>query len=129
MDFMEQLMRRRNAGAFREADEIEVEFKRLSAPEKSPAGGYRTTSSPEPVPLQKVRIVHNTRRYKDGLVNAEAGDIPRTDYLLLGPHTLNVEENDTFVWRDNHYKITGVHPFREESILCAMEFEGLANRD
>lgn len=130
----ELIMRRRNAGAFRDADEYTVTFVRDALPEKTAAGGYRRSTSPGPtVPPQRVRIVHNTRRYKNGLVNAESGDIPQTDYLLLGPHTLNVEENDKFVWDGpdgkKNYKITGVHPWREESILCSIEFDGPDNRN
>lgn len=129
MNPVELLMRQRNTKEFREADRFDVVFVRKAAPEKSPAGGYRPSSEP-PTELecQPVRIVHNTRRYKNGLVNAESGDIPNTDYLLLGSHTLDVEVNDTFKWRGDNYKITGIHPFREESTLCSIEFDGPDNR-
>jgi hypothetical protein len=128
-------MRRRNVRAFIQADPFGVEFMRRPEPEKTAAGGYKATSSPAAIPQQTVRIVHNTRRYKNGLVNAEAGEIPQTDYLLLGFHTLDVEVSDTFVWlsplqgaEPGNYKITGIHPFRFESTLCSLEFDGPDNR-
>jgi hypothetical protein len=112
---------------------MEVQFVRATAPIKTAAGGYAPTSSPGTIPPQTVRIVHNTRRYKTGLVNAEAGDIPKTDYLLLGSHTLDVEVDDLFVWDDlqgnvGYYKVTGIHPFRKESTLCSIEYDGPVNR-
>ena len=134
MNSAELVMRRRNVAEFINADPVRITFSRAAEPTKSPAGGYRANSSPAAViPPQKARIVHNTRRYKSGLVNSEAGDIPQTDYLLIGSHTLNVEENDTFQWDGidgemKNYKIMGVHPFRKESTLCAIEFDGPDNR-
>lgn len=127
-------MRRRNVAAFIAADPFAIELQRTPEPTKTPAGGYASTSSPEAISSQTVRIVHNTRRYKTGLVNSEAGEIPQTDYLLIGLHTLDVKEGDLFQWDDlqgraGNYKITGIHPFRKESTLCAIEFDGPENRN
>ncbi len=131
MNRTELLMRRRNVDAFEKADPIELVILRLPAPVKTAAGGYEQNQVakklPEPDTTQSARIVHNTRRYKNGLVNTEAGDIPDTDYLLLGSHTLNVEVNDEFQWRDSWYKVTGVHPWRFESKLCSIQFSGPEN--
>lgn len=134
MNSAELLSRRRNVAAFIDADPVRISFQRAAEPTKSPAGGYRANSSPASVSPQKARIVHNTRRYKNGLVNSEAGDIPQTDYLLLGSHTLDVKVNDLFEWDDlqgkaGNYKITGIHPFRKESTLCSIEFDGPDNRN
>lgn len=129
MDRMELLMRRRSADAFQKADPASVQFTRKAAPTKTAAGGYAAASSPDVIPPQTVRIVHNTRRYKPGLVNAEAGDIPQTEYLLLGPHNLNVQVDDEFLWRGENYKVVGIHPWRTETTLCMIEFNGPENRN
>jgi hypothetical protein len=133
MNSVELLMRRRNVKAFIDADPVTITFQRTAEPTKSAAGGRVRNPSPVPVPQQKARIVHNTRRYKTGLINSEAGDIPQTDYLLIGLHTLNVEAEDKFTWSGpdgtKNYKIKGIHPFRNESILCGIEFDGPDNRD
>lgn len=131
MNPVELMMRRRNVDAFEKADPIVLVILRAPEPTKTAAGGW-IQGDPEPLPApfdnQSARIVHNTRRYKNGLVNSEAGDIPDTDYLLLGAHTLNVEVDDEFIWRGDNYKITGVHPWRFESKLCSIQFSGPPNR-
>lgn len=122
-------MRRRNAQAFREADDISLVIIRKNDPVKTAAGGFRPADTPTTtLPAQQARIVHNTRRYKNGLVNSEAGDIPDTDYLLLGSHTLDVEVDDEFKWLGDNYKVTGIHPWRTESKLCSIQFSGPDNR-
>lgn len=130
MNAVELLMRRKNVAAFIAADPVSIAFSRPGEPVDDGVGG-RKTSSPSTVPSQMARIVHNTRRYKNGLVNSEAGDIPLTDYLLIGKHTLDVEVNDEFQWDGldgmKTYKITGVHPFRQESVLCSIDFKGPHN--
>ena len=129
MNPVELMMRRRNSTAFNEADAIELIITRKNPPVKTEAGGYRPTDQPITTLLpQRARIVHNTRRYKNGLVNAEAGDIPTTDHLLLGSHTLNVEVDDEFEWLGDTYTITGIHPWRIESKLCSIQFSGPENR-
>lgn len=134
MNQAELIMRRVNVKAFIEADPVTVTFSRIPGSTKTAAGGYVATSSPADISPQTARIVHNTRRYKDGLVNSEAGDVTQTEYLLIGLHTLDVEVNDLFQWDDlkgraGNYRITGVHPFRKESTLCMMEFDGGDNRN
>lgn len=128
MNRTELLMRRRNVDAFEKADPIELVVHRLPDPVKTAAGGFEPQGPAAMLEPQSARIVHNTRRYKNGLVNTEAGDIPDTDYLLIGSHTLNVEANDEFQWRGDWYKITGVHPWRFESKLCSLQFSGPENR-
>lgn len=131
MNPVELMMRRRNVDAFEKADPIELRILRAPEPTKTDAGGWvQGDSEPLPAPfdVQSARIVHNTRRYKAGLVNTEAGDIPDTDYLLIGSHTLNVEADDVFIWDGDYYKIIGVHPWRFESKLCALQFSGPPNR-
>lgn len=135
MNAVELTMRRINVKAFILADPVSVLFKRRPEPTRTPAGGFAPAGPAQALPsVQTARIVHNTRRYKNGLVNAEAGDIPQTDYLLIGFHDIDVEVNDTFDWEDidgvkNNYRITGIHPFRQESTLCSIEFNGPKNRD
>lgn len=132
MNPVELLMRRRNVQAFIKADSIQLVLTRKTPPVKTPAGGY-VPGIDETLEPQVARIVHNTRRYKNGLVNTEPGDLPDTDYLLIGLHTLDVKVDDEFEWSDLQgtpglYKITGIHPWRHESTLCSIQFTGPENR-
>lgn len=127
MNRVELIMRRRNVLAFIKADPVFIEFSRNGEPIKSAAGGW--IKSPATVlPSQRARIVQNKRRYNNGIVNSEAGDIPHTDYLLLGMHTLNIKEEDEFVWLGEHYKVTGIHEARTESTLASIDLLGEENR-
>lgn len=126
MNLTELVMRRRNFQAFVDADPVSVAFVRQPAPTPTAAGGTIRTA-PTTLAPQTGRIVPNVRRYDPGLVDAEAGDIPRTRYLLLGAHNMDVAVDDRFSWRDQHYVVRGIHPTREESTLCAIDFEGPSN--
>lgn len=133
MNPVELIMRRRNVYAFIKADPIQLVLERKNPPTKTSSGGY-TPGVETVLEPQFARIVHNTRRYKNGLVNTEPGDLPDTDYLLIGLHTLDVEVDDEFKWADLHgtegyYKITGIHPWRKESTLCSIQFTGPENRN
>lgn len=128
MNFFELLMRRRVVQAFIDADPVRISFTRATPPTKTAAGGY-VQGTEITIPPQTARIVPNRRRYTDGLVNSEAGDIPNTDYLLVAPHNIDIEVDDEFVWLGEHYKITGIYtPRRQESVLAALEFTGGENR-
>lgn len=126
MNHTELVMRRRNVLAFIQADPVQVAFTRDSPPTKSAAGGF-LQGTPTTLPLQQARIVQNKRRYNNGLVNSEAGDIPHTDYLLIGMHTLDVQVGDRFTWLGEHYAITGIHEARTESHLCSIDLFGKPN--
>jgi hypothetical protein len=128
MNRTELVMRRRNVAAFIAADPASVSFLRQGPSEKTSAGG-RVRPAPRTLDPQRVRIVHNTRRYHDSLVNSEAGEIPDAKYLMLGSHTLDVEKDDSFEWLGHHYKVKGIHPFRTESTLCAIDFDGPRNHE
>lgn len=129
MNHFELLMRRRVVQAFIDADPVRIEFSRSGPTEKTAAGGYvqgeGSTLSP-----QTARIVPNRRRYTDGIVNSEAGDIPHTDYLLVGAHNLDIAVDDEFTWLGEWYRVTGIHTTRrQESTLAAIDFLGKPNRN
>ena len=128
MNRTELIMRRRNVRAFIEADPIDLVLTRQAEPEKTAAGGYVQGMVPDPLESQLARVIQNKRRFNNGIVNAEAGEIPHTDYLLLGMHTLDVEEEDWFMWQDRKYKVTGIHKLRTESTLCSIDLLGEVNR-
>ena len=129
MDRVELLMRRRNVQAFIDADPIQLVVHRKPAPTRNPeTGGYVQSADVPPLPTQKARIVQNVRRYTSGIVNAEAGDIPNSEYRLIGMHTLNLEKEDTFVWRGENYKVLGIHEARIESTYAAISLLGPDNR-
>jgi len=126
MNHTELVMRRRNVLAFIQADPVQIVFTRDGEPTKTAAGGL-VPGVPSVLPQQQARIVQNKRRYNNGLVNSEAGDIPHTDYLLIGMHTLDVEVGDRFTWLGEHYEVTGIHEPRQESHLCSIDFFGKPN--
>lgn len=128
MNPMEMMMRRRNVAAFIKADPVFITVSRAGEPVKSPAGGWVQASSAALLP-QRARIVLNKRRFNNGIVNSEAGDIPHTDYLLIGKHTLNLKEEDSFLWQGQHYKVTGIHHLRTESVLASIDILGAGNRE
>lgn len=128
MDKVELLARRRVVLEFIKADPVKIAFARKQGSTKTAAGGY--VKSPDiTLPPQRARIVQNRRRFNNGIINVEAGDIPHTDYLLLGTHKLNVEVDDTFVWLGENYRVTGRFTARTESTLCSIEILGKENRD
>lgn len=127
MNRVELIMRRRNVKAFIEADPVIIEFSRNGESVKTAAGGY-VRSAPASLPPQMARIVQNKRRYNNGIVNSEAGDIPHTDYLLIGNHTLDIAEEDEFTWLGEYYKVTGIHKARTESVLASIDLLGEVNR-
>jgi hypothetical protein len=121
-------MRRRNVRAFIDADPVSIVLTREAAPTQTAAGGFVASAPADPLPAQRARIVQNKRRFNNGIVNAEAGDIPDTDYLLLGNYSFNGEVNDIFFWQDRKYTITGIHELRTESFLASIDLAGPVNR-
>lgn len=128
MNNAELVMRRRNVKAFIQADPVSVAISRKAEPIKSAAGGY-TQGTPTVLAPQQARIVLNKRRFNNGIVNSEAGDIPHTDYLLIATHDKDFRVDDTFVWLGQNYSITGLHKNRTESILCSIDLLGADNRN
>lgn len=128
MNPLEMMMRRRNVAAFIKADPVLITISRAGEPEKSLAGGWVKTP-PTTLPPQQARIVLNKRRFNNGLINSEAGDIPHTDFLIIGKHTLNLEEEDTFLWQGRNYHVTGIHKLRTESMLASIDLLGKQNRE
>ena len=124
-------MRRRSVYAFIAADVSELVLTRKLPPVKNAeTGGYlRSTEEPLDLDPQKMRIVQNVRRYTDGLVNAEAGDIPNSEYRLIARHDADIEVNDTFVWLGEHYYVSGIHEARTESVFAAIDLLGNRNRN
>ena len=128
MDKTELIMRRKNVRAFIDADPVYITIIRPGDPVKNPnTGGYLPVVA-TPLPPQKARIVQNVRRYTAGLVNAEAGDIPDSEYRLIGNYTLDLEANDTFTWLGEHYTVLGIHTARQESVFAAITLRGPENR-
>lgn len=129
MNPVELLMRRRVIRAFILADPIALVIRRAAnATKNTKTGGY-VASTKTPLPSQTARLVLNKRRYNRGLVNSEAGDIPHTDYLLIAEHSVDIEEEDEFTWKGEHYKVMGIHKQRVESILASVDMLGPDNRD
>ena len=133
MNHTELLMRRRAVWAFIVADKFPLVITRKTEPIKNPlTGGYQpgvdtTVYGPQGKP-QVARIVQNVRRYWDGIINSEAGDIPHSDYRLVGPYYLNLEVDDQFKWLGETYRVTGIHEARQESIFAAISLLGADNR-
>ena len=128
MNTTEMIFRRRNVKAFIDADPISLVVTRQSSPVKNLETGGYINSVPSALPSQVARIVQNRRRYTPGIQNVEAGDIPHTDYLLVGGHSLDLQKDDTFTWAGDVYRIVGIHKARTESVLAAIELLGEPNR-
>lgn len=127
MDKTELIMRRKNVRAFIDADPVFIDVIRKTSPVKNPQTGGFKPGVNKPLPTQKARIVQNVRRYTAGLVNAEAGDIPDSEYRLIGNYTLDLEANDTFTWLGEHYTVLGIHTARQESVFAAISLRGPEN--
>lgn len=127
MNQTELVMRRRNVAAFIKADPVNVSFTRLPEPTRTAAGGL-VASGAATLPAQQARIVLNKRRYTAGLVNAEAGEIPHTDYLLIAVHTTDIKEDDSFMWLGENYRVVGIYKARQESILASIDLLGQVNK-
>lgn len=128
MNQTELIMRRRNVQAFIDADPFILEVTRAVAPVKNTATGGYIAQPDVTLDPQKARIVQNVRRYTAGLVNSEAGEIPNSEYRLVGMHTLDLEPNDKFKWLGENYKVLGIHEARQESTFAAIELLGPDNR-
>jgi hypothetical protein len=129
MNKTELIMRRRNVLAFIQADPIKLVISRSPEPTKNTETGGWVKSAPTDLNPQTARIVLNKRRYTNGLINSEAGDIPHTDYLLIAMYNKNIEVEDTFVWLGDNYHVTGIYGARTESILASIDMLGPVNHD
>lgn len=131
MNPMELAMRRKNVRAFIDADPFPLVISRAAERVKNPETGGWVLPTPSRTPLsgQRARIVQNVRRYTAGIVNSEAGDIPHTNYLLIGMHTLDVKVDDEFEWLGETYHIVGIFKARRESTLAAIDLLGVENRN
>ena len=127
MQWAELIMRRKNVSEFIKADPVDVQVKRLGKPTRSEAGGT-LPGVEETLPLQRVRIVQNVRRYTAGLVNAEAGDIPNGVYVLIGYHNTDLKAEDYFEAGGEKYRVLGVSQLRKkEYTLASLDFYGKPN--
>lgn len=128
MNHVELVMRRRSVREFIKADPIDLVISRKTEPIKNTETGGYTGGELVTLSSQLARIVLNKRRYNPGIINAEAGDIPHTDYLLIGMHGLNVQKDDEFQWRGEYYRVIGIHKQRTESTLASIDMLGPKNR-
>lgn len=127
---VELIVRRGLVKAFIEADKIGLVLFRAPEPTKTAAGGYvRGPATQVGDKAQLARIVQNKRRYTNGIVNSEAGEILHTDYLIVGMHTLDLAVDDTFVWLGENYHVTGIYKARTESTLASIDLLGATNRN
>lgn len=131
MNKTELVMRRRNVRAFIIADPMELIIHRKTKAIKNPnTGGYIAGIDLPPLKPQRARIVQNVRRFTNGIVNSEAGDIPNSEYRLIGSHTLDIEEDDEFEWLGEWYMVPprGIYEARVESTFAAIVLRGPKNR-
>jgi len=126
MNRVELIMRRRTVQAFIKEDPVTISFTRLGEPTKSGAGGW-IKGEPTTLDPQEARIVQNKRRYNNGIVHSEAGEIPHTDYLLIGVHTLDIQNEDTFTWLGENYHVVRIFTARTESVLATIDLLGPGN--
>ena len=128
MSQAELVMRRRNVRACIKADAVDITIIRRDPSTPTPAGGLIAGDEKSLSP-QEARIVLNKRRYNNGLINSEAGEIPHTDYLLIAEWKRDIQVNDEFFCRGDYYKVTGIYGNRIESYLCSIDLLGPENRN
>jgi len=123
MNRSELVMRRRNVRAFIDADPSDVLLHRITRV-ATDAGSWTET---DPLPLsslQRVRIMDAKRRYTDPHVNTEAGAIPLSPYIMIGSSTMDIQVDDSFTWLGDHFKVTSIHPDREERTVASIDYFG-----
>lgn len=128
MNQAELVMRRRNVLAFIQADPVNVVITREAAAVKDNTTGGYDKGTISTLTAQQFRIVQNKRRYNSGVINAEAGELPHTDYLMLGTYDNNLRVDDEFTSYGVNYKVKGIQENRTESILAAIDMVGATNR-
>jgi hypothetical protein len=128
MNRVELIARRRVVREFIKADSVMIAIQRKPDPTATPAGGM-VRGEPLTLSPQEARIVLNKRRFNNGIVNSEAGDIPHTDYLLIMEYNKDVAVDDEFQAYGSTYRVTGIYGARIESYLCSIDLLGPENRN
>lgn len=121
---VELILRRRLCKVFIAADYVMVSFRRM-AKIKTPAGSWTEIPVDPPLPPQKVRIIPSKRRYGTPFENTEAGRITSWPYLMMGPHDMDIAEEDVFEWNGATYVVKSIEPRREERTIAAIDFRGV----
>lgn len=127
MNPIELIVRRRLVDAFIKADSVRVSFIRRVNRQKTEAGGWVSEPDLPPLSPQTVRLIPSKRRFDNGLINAEAGEIPKSEYLLLGSYRLDVRVTDIFLLDGLWYRVTGIIPNTTERTLCSVDLRGPTN--
>jgi len=108
MPDVELLSMRRQMDAFIAAQPLVL---RLNRPvmTATAAGGY-LEGEPEVLSPQRFRLVPFKRRFTHQVVDTQDGDIPLTQYVLVGKFNANVQTDDYFEYKGTTYRVVGVEP-------------------
>lgn len=99
----ERVMSRRIIRQLIRLDSSEVAFTRVEMLDDGEGGvkkGAKRTLDP-----QKVTIVPFKRRFVDGVLVTDFGQVEGQSRMLLGEVGLDIEKGDTFTWRGGKYTV------------------------
>lgn len=104
----ERVMSRRAVAWMVEGDKTLVSFHRVVM-EPDGEGGH-TEGLPTDLEPQAVCIVPFKKRLVDGIGVTEFGQVPSTSKVLLAEVGLDIQVNDTFMWRGDKYRVAEFEP-------------------
>lgn len=108
MGNVELLAMRRQVLAFIEAQPIQLRLQRPTWTDS--AAGGRIEGDPVQLAWQRFRLVPFKRRLTRQTVDTQDGDIPLTEYVLVGRHNADVQTDDYFEYSGRTYRVVGVEP-------------------
>lgn len=119
---VELLASRRQIAAMIAADPVDIILKRKQKID-APGGGWRW--GPEtPLPPQTVTLVPFKRRLTEFLINTELGEIPNLPYVVVGDHTLDIKENDVFIWEADTFIVKTIDVKVEVRVAAQVDYLG-----
>lgn len=108
MGNVELLAMRRQVLAFINAQPLLLRLQRPTMTDT--AAGGRIEGDPVQLPWQRFRLVPFKRRLTRQTVDTQNGDIPLTEYVLVGAHNADVQTDDFFEYQGRIWRVVGVEP-------------------
>lgn len=105
---VELLAQRRQVLAFIKAQPLLIRLLRPAMTDT--AAGGRIEGDPVELDWQRFRLVPFKRRLTRQTVDTQDGDIPLTEYVLVGAHNADVQTDDYFEYQGRTWRVVGVEP-------------------
>lgn len=116
-------VRQRLVRAFIQADYADIYLRRVTK-KKTETGAFRKQESLVTVLPQRTRLIPSKRRFNTTFVNLEAGNVEKWPYALIGSASMDVQEDDMFVYQGKTYIVRAIEPDREERTLMHLDYAG-----